>query len=659
MSDSPSSGKRVPVSQSPATPRKPKRFKVSYAPSPSPSPSPSTTAPSSPLGRLFLEDLDGCSTPPPFALGHDWTGSMSNIIDEVPCDDRSEDSSDDQSEDSSDGDGFDIEDGVESDPEESGLIEACFSWTEEHLAMGLADSNDSDGYVEDGEGILPNDMDFSPDDDASSSDVGTRTKKNGRKKSTRVRKPTKRSRQPQRQRQPDPSPLPPSEPSGQPQWHHLQPSHPPHPPPMPPSTVSTASGGSSKWPGQSRWRLEPSSSYPVPAPTYTFNVPGQTKKCLEPTQLQQPTSVGISVAPHPPTTLQSGQLPTWRVPGLMPPRKRIQASRAPPSLVTYNGASCSCVPGDHLKDDSLEGSSPLHIDRTCAIATVLGYSFTRQHRYLICDACEQYMPLGHFDKHMAERHPTKLRGETSKARKRDLPSAMGHMSVSFGIPLDQTLRTWTEDAFNGPVAGIAKPVERFQCPGNGCDQWGGMREAHLVRHWNSKTCKRADRSPNMTLESQTRIRVKRWTQLPFGRGHFWVVPVAGPLEPPNPSGPSRNLPRAKPYAVPSGTAAFRPAWLKRVGWAEWRDSQLEKGLTVEQLTSFKALPPPLHVRHIRSQGGELSSPPTSEEIFDWSARRIQKRLVVMLADGNSWLNSIAGELRQALTIASVFFDVLL
>lgn len=55
-----------------------------------------------------------------------------------------------------------------------------------------------------------------------------------------------------------------------------------------------------------------------------------------------------------------------------------------------------------------------------------------------------------------------------------------------------------------------------------------------------------------------------------------------------------------------------------------------------------------------SQEEYLSSSPTPDKVFDWAACHIQKCLVIMLADGNSWLNSVDGQLRQALTIVSVF-----
>lgn len=149
---------------------------------------------------------------------------------------------------------------------------------------------------------------------------------------------------------------------------------------------------------------------------------------------------------------------------------------------------------------------------------------------------------------------------------------------------------WSEVAFNGPVAGITPPIQRTQCPGEGCGQWIASEHGLWGSHWKTNACKCVNRTSSAKPESTL---VRRWTRQPFGRGHHWVLPVTGPLKPPDFFGllQNPNLPRARPYTALSDTAAFCPAWLKWIGWAEWRDMQLERGLTVEQLISFKDLPP--------------------------------------------------------------------
>lgn len=116
---------------------------------------------------------------------------------------------------------------------------------------------------------------------------------------------------------------------------------------------------------------------------------------------------GSSAAPDPAPdhhALHSSQQFTWRVPVLKPLWKHCQASYDVPKLATYNGASCSCTVDDQLKDNSLEGPSPRHTDTACAIATVLGFSFSRLHQYLICLKCKIYVPLSDFDGHMGHMH---------------------------------------------------------------------------------------------------------------------------------------------------------------------------------------------------------------------------------------------------------------
>lgn len=331
----------------------------------------------------------------------------------------------------------------------------------------------------------------------------------------------------------------------------------------------------------------------------------------------------------------------------------------PPPACQYNGASCSCTSDDHVLDTSLPGSSPHHIDTTCAIATVLSLSVSKRHLYVICVRCRFYIPLGGLKKHLKERHKDLLRDGETHTINRDLPPAIRHISDSFGIPLDQKLQTeWTREDFDGPVAGIADPINRIQCPGDGCHSLFVNYEA-LRSHWRKQACKRSNKAQSSQLANVDTL-VKIWAQTPFGfgqSGHYLAIPVSGPLESPTmhsaPQDPPPERPCAEPYKVPTGTDAYRPPWLERIQWAEWRDEQLKRGLSVEQLVAFKALPPPLHNRDARLTGGVFSSPPLPTEIFFWVARRMQTCLERMIADANSWLNSAAGQLRRDLATASV------
>lgn len=63
------------------------------------------------------------------------------------------------------------------------------------------------------------------------------------------------------------------------------------------------------------------------------------------------------------------------------------------NICSYNGKTCSCTAAMHERDPSISSSSELHIDRDCEIMKVLGLSFHRRHRFLICE-CGSLLPLG-------------------------------------------------------------------------------------------------------------------------------------------------------------------------------------------------------------------------------------------------------------------------
>lgn len=317
----------------------------------------------------------------------------------------------------------------------------------------------------------------------------------------------------------------------------------------------------------------------------------------------------------------------------------------------YKGVTCSCSVDQHRVDPSLSASSPLHIDRGCEILKVLGLSFHRYHRYLIC-GCGSFLPLGKLVDHYKKDHPDMLRDALKRYANKELIPIIGHFATSFDIPRDQTTVNFTPATFNGPIAGITPPSKRYTCLACGVS----LKSEHVARvHWGS-SCKRAASS---TLAPSQRFQ-EHWAQPSFilgpggsGRGSNYVGVPHNELEndvTPQPNA-TRSDPPAERYLVPDGLDAFRPPWLEALGWAVWRDKQVTAGISLEALVSFTALPS----RRYRSVGRKIksSSPLTEEERLAWVAMCIQRRLKKMMLDANSFLEHSNGELRGNLTAGYV------
>jgi hypothetical protein len=305
----------------------------------------------------------------------------------------------------------------------------------------------------------------------------------------------------------------------------------------------------------------------------------------------------------------------------------------------------------HRVDPSLSASSPLHIDRRCEILKVLGLSFHRYHRYLIC-GCGSFLSLGKLIDHYKKEHPDMLRDALTRYANKELIPIISHFATSFNIPHDQTNVSFTPATFNGPIAGITGPTKRYTCLACGVSL-----KSELVAkvHWRN-SCKGAASS---TLAPSQRLQ-EHWAQRSFvpgpggSRGTSYVVVPHNELEDYVTLQPNTSISEspAERYTVPEGVDAFRPPWLEALGWAAWRDKQLKAGISLEALASFTALPPVKY--HNVGRKTKFSSPPTEEERLAWAAMRIQKRLKKMMLDANSFLADSNGELRGNLTARYVF-----
>jgi hypothetical protein len=314
----------------------------------------------------------------------------------------------------------------------------------------------------------------------------------------------------------------------------------------------------------------------------------------------------------------------------------------------YKGVACFCTTDQHRVDPSLSASSSLHVDRNCKIMDVLGLSFHRYHRYLIC-GCGCFLPIGKLIDHYKREHPDILRDQLARYANKELLLIVEHFVASFDIPSDQTAISFTPTTFNGPIAGIAEPVRRFTCLACGVSL---KSDFVAKKHWTG-SCKAAQ---NSTLDRSERTR-EEWTQFPFGPFFFadkskrmgCVVVPHNRLDntpiPVQPDPPSASGSPAERYLVPDGLDSFRPPWLEALRWATWRDRQIEASLSLQTLLSFCALP----TLYINAKKPKFSSPPTEEEKLAWAAGHIQHRLKKMMEDANTFLTESNGELRANLT----------
>lgn len=325
------------------------------------------------------------------------------------------------------------------------------------------------------------------------------------------------------------------------------------------------------------------------------------------------------------------------------------SSADPPSLCTFKGQTCSCSAADHHKDSYIPAQSHVHIDRRCQILNVLALSFHTYHRYIICLGCSSFVPLDDLFNHLKRYHPEILadvvRLESQKWSFREAnknwPLVVGHFVKSLAIDPGQKTIVFTPETLNGPVHGIGKPQLRYPCPAR-CGHWA--KDPDFSRSHYNRSCRPKNTGPPDIDDIRSHAHL---TQTPFSiyRNMAQVVPVNGPLDDTDQqaSSAATSLQAIQRYQVPQGVESFRPPWLRQLGWAAWRDEQIDRGLSMEQLVAFVALPPRLRPWDI------MADPPSREQIFNWVAHRIAIRLRKMLEDANTWLNASNPELRSALT----------
>jgi len=131
-----------------------------------------------------------------------------------------------------------------------------------------------------------------------------------------------------------------------------------------------------------------------------------------------------------------------------------------PNECEYRGVACSCTEASHLVDHLLPASSTLHVDRNCEILKLLGLSFHRYHHYIIC-TCGFFLPLDDFIDHLKKNHADKLPNNLPRYANKELLPIIQHFATSFGVSVNQSTMEFTASTFNGPIAGISKPVK---CP---------------------------------------------------------------------------------------------------------------------------------------------------------------------------------------------------
>ena len=341
----------------------------------------------------------------------------------------------------------------------------------------------------------------------------------------------------------------------------------------------------------------------------------------------------------------------------------------------YNGKTCSCTAKDHRRDPSLTTSSHLHVDHGCGIMEVLRLAFHRRHRYLICLPCRSFVPLGQLKQHHEKKHPELLRGGKTGKRtsRRDFPAVVEHFSTSLGIDPNQDVVTFDQASLDGPVHGLQDPILTYQCttcgslhqtvesirthmknrgkersmchgenrPEHQCDGCGALhRTAESLHRHSTDSCGRVPPTPVGRLGDVPTV----WTQAPFLSGkHITRIEVSGPLDSSAATTSASEVPVQR-YVVPDGVNSFCPPWLQKLGWAKWRDTQIQRGMTMSQLTGFAASTPPPRKGH-KPPSGPLSE----KEIFEWAAGRMRTRLEKMVEDANAWLNTSNLELRLDIT----------
>jgi hypothetical protein len=307
----------------------------------------------------------------------------------------------------------------------------------------------------------------------------------------------------------------------------------------------------------------------------------------------------------------------------------------------YNGAVCGCTEDDHRLDPSLPASSEDHIDASCKIVENLGLKFHRYHRYLFC-YCGSFIPLNKLLAHLKDKHLHVLPGSTKWSGGRNFPIALEHLAKTCGIPENQAAVEFDASEFKGPIARIKPAEERYRCLA--CQTLLRKDAKTPAVHWAG--CRQ--KSPRDGREWKSAVSLE-WCQVPFsvlyvGKArHHHYVPVDGPSRSPAPTPKEEPINR---YSIPQGLDAFCPPWLSQLGWARWRDKQIERGLTTEKLVSFVSAPPRLSRRK-----NVFSQQPTVAEKIDWIGGIIQKRLIRMMKDANAYLNTTNFELRADLTAA--------
>jgi hypothetical protein len=333
----------------------------------------------------------------------------------------------------------------------------------------------------------------------------------------------------------------------------------------------------------------------------------------------------------------------------------VAATADPPQIIvppqtfgcTYRGVACTCTVEDHETDPSLPASSSQHIDVRCRILAILGLSFHKYHRYIICSCNDgSFLPLNRFKKHMKQKHKSSLREGT---RGRDFPTIINHISTSFNISPTQLAITFDESSFNGPIDGIARPVMSPTCPV--CN--GHFRSQDVVRHHYSLRCQSLCGGPPLNSRSiQT-----RWTQYPFSisGSHSKRIQVSGPLEleeargSATMSGFKPSSLQIEPYVVPHGLEANVPLWQKKIGWVAWRDELIGNGFSIPELRRIVTLP---------SRRPTTSNPLSRMHMLFLLKRRIHSRLTTMLEDANEWIDKSNSELRSILSQGYVHLLIL-
>lgn len=326
----------------------------------------------------------------------------------------------------------------------------------------------------------------------------------------------------------------------------------------------------------------------------------------------------------------------------------------------YMGTCCSCTEGSHTKDESLQDSSPLHLDKSCAIMKALNLSFNRKWRFIIC--CKSFVPLsklrGHFVTYHQELLPELLpsaqpmqHGNIGRPKgNRHFKVVEDHLSEVLNIPITQTAQKFEKGAaVDGPIAGIADTVEEAQCPT--CQGLYGTRESLRVHY--TKKCK----TNKLSFISRDTVLLKFHTQRPFAldRNGGPRVIVLDPNPPRGPSSVSsgassqsgQTVPPPQRYTVPKGKAAPPAPWLDIIGWPRWVDGRLGDGWSVAGLIDL-ATPP----KHMKTPPME----PDRRQTLAWAGNRVLVRLTRMASDANKWLDSCNLELRQDLTVKYVPFD---